>query len=205
MINIKPNYLSLFIRAFPNFLWPLKWFIIKKSLRKVGINFKFGYNSELIDHRLIEIGDNVFFGLNTVINTNVPVKIGNNVMFGRSVTIMGGDHNFSEVGVSMRFIKEGGKNIDINIENDVWVGSNVTILKGVCLKEGCVIGAGSIVTKPMPAYTICVGNPCKPLKCRFSKAELAQHLELIKSKYSLTDVLESYVDWNIIVKEEEAF
>jgi acetyltransferase-like isoleucine patch superfamily enzyme len=102
-------------------------------LKRVSGNFKFGYNSEFSDHALIEIGDNVFMGLNTVINTTVPVKIGNNVMFGRSVTILGGDHNIYEVGLPMRYIKNGGKNIPVIIEDDVWVGSNVIILKGVNL------------------------------------------------------------------------
>ena len=189
MIRIKPRYLSFILRSIPNFLWLITWYMKKKSLRKVGSNFKFGYNSEFSDHRLIEIGNNVFFGLNTIINTTVPIKIGDDVMFGRSVTIMGGDHKMNEVGKAMRYVKTGGKNLPIIIENDVWVGSNVTILKGVKLGEGCIIGAGSVVTKSMPPYSVCVGNPCKPIKIRFNQKDLDVHLHQLQSNYTTHQVV----------------
>lgn len=192
MFNIKPKYLNHFIRLLPNFLWPIRWYLIKKSLKVVGQNFKFGYNSEFSDPRLIEIGDNVFMGLNTVINSNVPVFIGNNVMFGRNVTILGGDHNISEVGKPMRFVKTGGLNVPVIIEDDVWVGANTTILKGVTIGEGSVIGAGSLVNKTLPPYSICVGNPCKPIKLRFIKDDLRIHLKQVKSKYSLDKITSYY-------------
>lgn len=192
MIAMSPRRLSHILRVLPNFLWPLRWYIIKKSLKKAGRNFKFGYNSEFADHRLIEIGDDVFMGLNTIINTTVPVKVGNNVMFGRSVTIMGGDHNMSEVGIPMRFVKSGGKNEPVIIEDDVWVGSNVTVLKGIRLHEGCVVGAGSVVVKDLPPYSINVGNPCRPLKLRFNREELQTHLTACNSQYTAQEVEEQF-------------
>lgn len=197
MINMQPKHLSYFLRSLPNIMWPLKWYIIKKSLKHVGTNFKFGFNSELYDHRLIEIGNNVFMGLNNIINTTVPVSIGNDVMFGRSVTIMGGDHNMFEVGKPMRYVKSGGKNLPIVIENDVWVGSNVIILKGVKLGEGSVIGAGALVTKSMPPYSICVGNPCKPIKLRFNQHELDVHLSKVKSLYSSKQIIKMFNIFNV--------
>lgn len=57
---------------------------------------------------------------------------------------------------------------DIKIEEDVWIGSNSTILSGVTIGRGSVIGAGSIVTKDIPRYSIVVGNPAKVIKKRFS-------------------------------------
>ncbi|MGZ3882628.1 MAG: acyltransferase [Bacteroidia bacterium] len=192
MISISPGKLSYITRSIPNFLWPLRWLILKKSLKKTGRNFKFGYNSEFADHRLIEVGDNVFMGLNTVINTTVPVQIGDNVMFGRSVTIMGGDHNISEVGKPMRFVKTGGKNIPVVIEKDVWIGSNVTILKGVTIGEGTVIGAGSVVNKSLPPYSVCAGNPCRPKKMRFPASDLETHLKAVKSTYTKETVMERF-------------
>ena len=197
MLKISPNNLSYVLRSIPNFLWPLKWYIIKKSLYKVGANFKFGYNSEFADHRCIEIGNNVFMGLNTVINTTVLVKIYDDVMFGRGVTIMGGDHNINFVGKPMRYIKSGGKNTPIIIQKDAWIGSNVTILKGVTIGEGTVIGAGSVVTKSQPPYSICVGNPCKPIKQRFSSSDLELHLKTVKSNLTVTSVLDQYKQLSI--------
>lgn len=192
MLKLSPNKLSYITRSLPNFMWVLKWYIMRASLKKVGKNFKFGYNSEFADHRLIEVGDNVFMGQHTLINTTVPVKIGNNVMFGPQVTIMGGDHNISYVGKPMRFVKTGGKNIPIIIEDDAWIGSNVTILKGVQIGESAVVGAGSVVTRSLPPYSVCIGNPCKPIKLRFSENELAGHLKQVNSKYTKEQVIELF-------------
>lgn len=192
MIKIKPNYLDYFLRSLPNMFWPLKWFLIRSSLKKVGKKFHFGYDSKFLDHRLIEVGDNVFMGLGTLISVNVTVIIGNNVMFGPRVTIIGGNHNFNKVGIPMRYVKTGGENIPIIIENDVWIGANVTILKGVTIAEGCVVGAGSVVTKSMPPYSICIGNPCKPYKLRFSETDLNDHLSSVNSNYTSSKVLESF-------------
>lgn len=192
MIKLNPKYLNYLIRSIPNSLWPIRWLIIKKSLKKIGVNFKFGYNSEFSDHRLIEIGNNVFMGQNTVINTNVPVIIGDNVMFGRSVTIIAGDHKINEIGIPMRYVKTGGENLPISIENDVWIGSNVLILKGVKISEGCVIGGGSVVTKSMPPYSVCVGNPCRPIKKRFDRVDLEKHLKSVNSKYNIEEIVSIY-------------
>jgi acetyltransferase-like isoleucine patch superfamily enzyme len=192
VLNVSPNKLSYITRSLPNFLWVLKWYIMRASLKKAGKNFKFGYNSEFADHRLIEVGDNVFMGQHTIINTTVPVKIGNNVMFGPQVTIMGGDHNINYVGKPMRFVKAGGKNIPIVIEDDAWIGTNVTILKGVQIGESAVVGAGSVVVKSLPPYSICIGNPCKPIKLRFSESDLGEHLKLVKSNYTKEQVIELF-------------
>ncbi len=189
---MSPKYLRFILRALPNFLWPVRWFILKSSLKKVGKNFRFGYNSEFVDHRLIEVGDNVFMGLDTTINTTVAVQIHDNVMFGKRVTIMGGDHNISEVGTPMRFVKTGGKNEPIVIEKNAWIGSNVTILKGVKIGEGAVVGAGSVVVRSIPPYSVCVGNPAKPLKLRFTEKELEIHLPAIESNLTPQLVLQQF-------------
>jgi acetyltransferase-like isoleucine patch superfamily enzyme len=188
LMKMNPQKFNWILRSFPNFLWPLKWYILKKSLKSCGTNFKFSPNSIFNDHRLIEIGNNVFFGDRAIINTVVPVKIGNDVMFGPDVMIMGGDHNFSEVGVPMRYVKTGGKNVPVILEDDVWVGARSVILKGVKIGEGSVIGAGSLVTKETPPYSICLGNPCKPVKLRFSNEELAVHLSKVNSNYTPEEV-----------------
>lgn len=65
-----------------------------------------------------------------------------------------------------------------NIGNDVWIGSNATILRGVTIGDGAVIGANSIVTKDVPPYSIVVGNPGKIIKYRFEPNIIRQLLEL---------------------------
>ena len=68
---------------------------------------------------------------------------------------------------------------DTVIGNDVWIGQNVTILPGVHIGDGAIIGANSIVTKDIPAYHIAGGNPSKIIRKRFDD-ELINYLEQIK-------------------------
>lgn len=68
---------------------------------------------------------------------------------------------------------------DTIIGNDVWIGQNVTILPGIHIGDGAIIGANSVVTKNIPSYHIAGGNPCKIIRKRFSE-ELINYLEEIK-------------------------
>lgn len=68
---------------------------------------------------------------------------------------------------------------DVIIEDDVLIGQSVIILKGVRVGEGSIIGAGSVVTKDVPPYTIYVGTYGIMEKPRFSKEDLAKHIEVL--------------------------
>jgi acetyltransferase-like isoleucine patch superfamily enzyme len=82
----------------------------------------------------------------------------------------------------------------IEIESDSWLGANVTLLPGVTIGQGCIVGAGSVVNKSLPPYTICVGVPCKPIKTRFNEADLQKHLQSISwNQLKAEDVIEQ---WN---------
>ena len=65
------------------------------------------------------------------------------------------------------------------IEDDVWTGANVTILKGVTIGRGSVIAAGAVVTKSFPPYSIIGGVPAKLLKMRFTPDEIEKHERLL--------------------------
>ncbi len=56
---------------------------------------------------------------------------------------------------------------DTIVGNDVWIGQNVTVMPGVHIGDGAIIGANSVVAKDIPPYTIAVGNPCRVIKKRF--------------------------------------
>jgi len=64
------------------------------------------------------------------------------------------------------------------IGNDVWIGANVVIMPGICVEDGAVIGAGSIVTKDVPPYTIVCGNPAKEIKKRFDYITINDLLQI---------------------------
>jgi len=91
-------------------------------------------------------------------------------------------HSFYLYETSGGFVK-GYKNyekdaIRTKICNDVWTGANVVILKGVCVGDGAIIGAGSVVTKDVPPYAIVVGNPARKLRYRFGKADIEYLINL---------------------------
>lgn len=73
---------------------------------------------------------------------------------------------------------------DIVIDDDVWVGQNVTILSGVHIGQGAIIAAGAVVTKDVPPYAIVGGNPAKIIKYRFSEEIIS---ELLKVDFKMLD------------------
>lgn len=77
--------------------------------------------------------------------------------------------------------EEGVNNYDapVVIEDDVWCGANVTILKGVTIGRGSVVAAGAVVTKSFPPYSIIGGVPARLLKMRFTPEEIEEHERLL--------------------------
>lgn len=113
--------------------------------------------------RSLSIGDNSGVGINCILQGKV--SIGDNVMMGPEVWIYTRNHKHSDVDIPM---KEQGFETEkpVSIGNDIWIGSRVTILPGVNVGDGAIIGTGSVVTKDVPPYTIVGGNPAKVLKSR---------------------------------------
>ena len=87
------------------------------------------------------------------------ISIGNNVDMNRNFTIMA--HDWSSLVFRSKFndfVNSTGK---VTIGNNVYFGTNVTVLKGVSIGDNCVIGAGSLITKSIPANSVAVGSPCR--------------------------------------------
>ncbi|MBE5898610.1 MAG: sugar O-acetyltransferase [Lachnospiraceae bacterium] len=108
----------------------------------------------------ISIGENFFANFNTVFIDCSRIVIGNNVMFGPNCCIDGASHPTDSIRRNAGFEYA----YPITIEDDVWLGSGVHIMPGITIGRGCVIGAGSIVTKDIPPYSLAVGNPCHVIR-----------------------------------------
>ncbi len=136
----------------------------------------------IFSYNTISVGDSVFIGPGAVFSASVSkIEIGNKVMFGPNVTIMGGDHNTSEIGKFMFDVnfKLPENDKPVIIKDDVWVGTGVIVLKGVTVGTGSIIAAGALVIEDVPEYTIVGGVPAKILKKRFSeKDELVHKMKL---------------------------
>ena len=157
---------------------------LKSNLVKCGNNVTIRKNVTMTPGA-VSIGDNTVLMHNiSILSTHAKVFIGNDVMMGTGTTIITGNHRIDMVGRTMRSVGEDEKlpenDQDVVIGDDVWIGVNTIILKGVTIGEGAVISAGSVVTKDIPPYQIWGGVPAKFLKERFTESDLRKHLEMLK-------------------------
>lgn len=154
----------------------------KYHFARIGTNCQIPGNCEIIHDSMIEFGNNVKLGIGTTLYA-VYKKIifGNNIMLGPHVTMVSGDHNIYKIGVAMidNHEKEPQDDAEILIEDDVWIGANVIVLKGVTIGRGSVIAAGAVVVKSIPPYSIAGGLPAKVLKPRFSVEQILKHEEAL--------------------------
>jgi maltose O-acetyltransferase len=134
--------------------------LLKKILKTTHTNFvveppfwcDYGYN--------IELGNNFYSNHNLVILDGAKVKFGDNVFVGPNCAFYTAEH---PVDVQQR--NEGLEYArPISVGSNVWIGGNVVVLPGVTIGDSSIIGAGSVVTKDIPANTIAVGNPCKVIR-----------------------------------------
>ncbi len=114
----------------------------------------------------LAIGNRV--ALNYMVHINADnggrIKIGNNVIIGPNSILRASNHRFDRTNIPMRDqAKTPGY---ITVEDDVWIGAGVVVLPNVTIGKGSVIGAGSVVTKDIPAFSVAVGNPADVIKNR---------------------------------------
>lgn len=115
------------------------------------------------DLRNFSIGNNSGIGMNSSFHLTGKFKIGNDVMIGEHLTVHTSNHG-TTMGILLR--EQVSTISDVEIENDVWIGSNVILLPGVKVCSGAVIGAGSVVTKNVDSNTIVAGNPARFIRFR---------------------------------------
>ena len=120
---------------------------------ELGKHVSLNNNARLgvVDGAVITVGEYSGFGDNCVVVARERITIGSNVMVGPNVCIYDHDHAFRGEGV-MR--EQGFTTSPVVIEDNVWIGAGVIILKGVTIGSGSVIGAGTIVTRNIPADSV---------------------------------------------------
>lgn len=118
----------------------------------------------------------------TVINAkNESVYIKKHTGIAPDVTIVTNNH-ISTVSVPIVILAEShikDKSTDVIIEEEVWVGTRATILAGVTLGRGCIVGASSVVTKSVPPYALVAGMPAKIIGVKFSLSDIERHEEAL--------------------------
>lgn len=170
--------------------------LVKKFLNRLRSNlyqkqFKHTCHSSRINYTVIVYNpDNLFMDENTnidaggvIMNTRAKFIMKKNSGAAIGLLAITGNH-MSIVGKNLKQVTDRVKDeIDVNkemdrdivVDEDVWIGSHVTLLSGSHLGRGCEVGAGSVVRGNVPPYSIVIGNPCKVVGFRFSPEEIIEH------------------------------
>ena len=102
-------------------------------------------------------GDNVYANFNLTVVDDVEIVVGNNVLFAPNCTLTTANHPINPE-LRRKTYQYAKK---IVLKDNVWLGSNVVVLPGVTIGENSVIGAGSVVSRDIPANVVAMGVPCK--------------------------------------------
>jgi maltose O-acetyltransferase len=145
--------------VFSSSVIPTRW--RWRLYRFVGLPVRRSYIAPgvFIGSRQVFVGAGTFLNSGCFIDGAAQVRIGANVSLGMRTMIITGTH---KLGSSGRRADEA-VSIPVTIEDGCWIGANVTILPGVSLGRGSVVGAGSVVTKSLPPNSKVAGSPARPI------------------------------------------
>jgi len=156
--------------AIKSFFYLFAYFIINHVVGVSKVHRKRGVR--IRPTAILRDAQNIYLGENTAINhlcvlwagkDTGKIVLGDNVTLGPGVMMYAFNH---QIKPEQTIISQGFDDGDIIVGNDVWLGGNVVIVAGVKIGDGCVIAAGSVVTRDIPAYSIAAGVPAKVIKPR---------------------------------------
>lgn len=170
----------------PAYLWDMMWAPVwKRAMRYCGRGvYLRPMSSDIKGVRNLSVGDGTSIPKGaTLYCTDAPLTIGRKVIFGPRPTIVTGDHRTNLIGKYIIDVTTEEKlpenDLPVVIEDDVWCGANVTILKGVTIGRGSIVAAGAVVTQSFPPYSVIGGVPAKLLKMRFTPEEIVEHEKML--------------------------
>ncbi len=143
----------------------LKRYIWISTLAKsVGENVAI-YPNVYFEHvEKLSIGNNVSIHQMCYLDAGGEIEIGNDVSIAHRSTVLSSNHRYSNPDEPIKY--QGMRKLKTIIDNNVWIGCGVTVLAGVHINSGCVIGANSVVTKSVESNSVTAGNPAKHIKNR---------------------------------------
>jgi acetyltransferase-like isoleucine patch superfamily enzyme len=124
-----------------------------------------GVNTALRCHEgTLSLGDKSNLARDISINCYLDVEIGDSALIADGVYVSDFDHRFDDLTTAIK--DQGITKSRVRIERDVWLGTKVTVCRGVLIGEGTVVGANAVVTKDLPAFSVAVGVPARVIKDR---------------------------------------
>ncbi len=119
----------------------------------------------------LRIGDKCVFGKDNTVNGYLDIEFGEATIVADWVYVCDFDHVFDDVTVPIK--DQGIVKSPVRIGPDVWLGTKVTVLRGVTIGRGCVVAANAVVNKDLPAYSVAVGVPARVVRDRLADHEAA--------------------------------
>lgn len=136
---------------------------LEELLGEVGENVKIDFPFHCSNGKLIVIGDYSLINAHCNFMDDGHIRIGRHTMIGPGVQIYTSHHPRIKLKNAPE-VHYGQECRDVTIGDGCWIGGSAILLPGVQIGDGTTIGAGSVVTKPIPARCIAVGNPCRVIK-----------------------------------------
>jgi acetyltransferase-like isoleucine patch superfamily enzyme len=124
-----------------------------------GVEFRRGFRAEVEGGR-IEIGANSVFTYYVLMQCTTTIEVGERCMFGQSTIVVDGNHRFRDLERPM--LEQGYDFTPVRIGDDATITTKCTIMADV--GERAFVGANSVVTRPIPPFTVAVGAPAKPIE-----------------------------------------
>jgi len=158
------EYFELIVSHIPGLLGSLiRRIFYKITLAKCGKNFRVSILCRIQAPKNVYIGHNSGLNVGTIIasnkDSNGSIIIGDNVLIGHYCFFHSGNHKYKD---KKNLIRSQGYTFNkIVVEDDVWIGAKCTILSGVRIGKGSVVGANSTVVKDVPPNCVVVGTPAK--------------------------------------------
>lgn len=143
--------------------WPHQVCLGQRCVVEHDVYFKF--DGIYVPGPRIVFGDDVFIGCGTEFNIRVAIRVGDHALIASGCRFIDHDHGYSRRSQPMGLQADGAE-AAIHIEDDVWIGANAVVLKGVTIGRGAIVAAGSVVTRSVGPYEIWGGVPARKLRNR---------------------------------------
>ncbi len=157
------RYMPYSVRPYSVGAKRVRYELCRRMFNSCGVNVNVEHGASFNSGRCIDVGDNSSIGVNASLHGDV--MIGRNVMMGPHCTFLGENHAFARTDIPM--IEQGYMPTSCSVvEDDVWIGVNVTVLTGIRIGTGSIVGAGSVVTHDVPPFAIVGGNPARVIRYR---------------------------------------
>lgn len=142
----------------------IRYVLFKKLAKNCGDNISIHSGVYLFNVQNMSVGNNVSIHPMSYMDATGNIFIGNDVSIAHGVTIMSTTHNYDDQNIA---IKDHPISLmSVTIMDNVWIGAKATILAGIKIESGCIIGATAVVTKDVPANFIVGGVPAKKISER---------------------------------------